>query len=239
MKRIFTVVIVLLLLAAGTAWYFVSYRMDAMIKQQLETAASTSLGTVVSVGRVSTSIKDGSLSIANVTVANPPGFRNENAFSLNGIEAKVDYASRDIKQLVIENPEIVIEELHGDTNFSRMLAALNQEKPASEPAPGGVEEPVIVIRHFRMNASRAAFESESLDRYTEIKVDEIELSDLKGTPTEISKVIATKILQTVTQEAAMEILKTQTKKKLKKTQDKVTNKLKDLLGTKDDDDAEN
>lgn len=239
MKKFFGVILVLLILIAGIAWYFVSFRMDAMIKEQIETVGSLSLRGAVSVGEVSTSIKNGSLTISNVTVANPPGFRNKNALSLNGIEASVDYASLDIKRLLIDSPEIVIEEKGGETNFSRMLAAMKKSGPASEPAQGDSVEPVIVIRHFRMNASRAAFESASLDRYTDIKIDAVELNDLKGTPTEISKVIAAKIVQVVTQEAAVEMLKAEANQQFKKAQGKVTSKLKSLLGSDDDDDPDN
>jgi hypothetical protein len=237
MKKLFTVLIVLLLLAGGAAWYFVTFRMDAMIEHQIETVGAASLGTAVSVGEVRTSIKDGSLSISNVTVANPPGFRNKNAFSLNNIEAAVDYGNLDIKRLVIEEPEIIIEEMGGETNFSRMLEAMDQgaDEPDSAPSAGSEKEPVIVIRHFRMNASRAAFESESLDRYTDIKVDAVEMNDLKGTPSELSKVIAAQILKEVTREAATEMLKAQAKKQFDKTSEKVTDKLKGLLGSDEED----
>lgn len=71
MKKALTVLIVLLLLVGGAAWYFVTYRMDAMIEKQIETGGLISFGTRVSVGDVSTSIKDGTLTISEVTVANP------------------------------------------------------------------------------------------------------------------------------------------------------------------------
>jgi len=236
MKKIFAILIFLLLVVGGAAWYFINFRMDSLIEERIETVGSLSLGTSVSVGSVKTSIKDGSLNISSVTVANPPGFKNKDAFTLNGIEAAVDYGSLDVKRLVIENPEIVIEELGGQTNFSLMMAALDQENSDSgtSPAPAGVEEPVIVIRHFRMNGSRAAFESESLNRYTDIKIDAIELNDLKGTPTELSKVIAARILKEISREAATEMLKAQAKKQFKDTKVNVSKKLKDLLGDDDE-----
>jgi hypothetical protein len=53
-----------------------------------------------------------------------------------------------------------------------------------------------------MNESRAAFESESLDRYSDLEVDAIELNNIKGTPSEVANVIATEIIQEVTREAA-------------------------------------
>jgi len=225
MKKTITILLVLLLVVAGGVWYFVTYRMDAMIANKIETAVSMSLGTRVSIGTVKTDIKGGSLSISNVTIANPSGFRNENAFILNGIEAAVDYANLDIKRVVIDRPEIVIEEMGGVTNFSLMMAQLEAENssvpdsdpdssPDSAPAEGSREEPVIVVRHFRMNESRAVFESKSLDKYSDLKVDAIELNNIKGTPTEVANVIATEIIQEISREAAVELFKAKASEKI-------------------------
>jgi hypothetical protein len=235
MKKVFAVLFVFLLLAAGVTWYFVTFRMDAMIQERIEMAGTSSLGAQVKVGHVKTNIKDGSLTISSVTVANPPGFKNPNAFSLNGIEAAVDYSNLEIRRVVIDNPEIVIEELGGETNFSKMMDALERSGAASGGPETGSEEPVIVIHHFRMNESRAAFESESLDSYANIEVDAVELNDLRGTPTELSNTIARAILKEVSQEAATQMLKAQAKKHLGDAEVKVSEKLKDLFGKGDKD----
>jgi hypothetical protein len=201
--------------------------MDSMIEQKIETMASASLGTRVSVGGVKTDIKGGSLTISNITIANPPGYNNENAFSLNGIEAAVDYANFDIKRVVIDKPEIVVEEKGGKTNFDQILAGMEKQESAppaeSEPSADGQEEQIIVIRHFRMNGSRASFESESLDHYSDLKVGGVELSNLKGTHSEISKVITNEIIKEITQAAAIELVKA-----------KASEKLDDLLGRNKD-----
>jgi hypothetical protein len=218
MKKAITILLVLILLVGGGIWYFVAFRMDSMIASQIETAASASLGTQVTVGTVTTDIKGGTLTISNVTIANPPGFNNENAFSLNGIEAVVDYSNYDIKRVVIDEPEIVIEELGGETNFSRMKAGIEKQgsepDPDSDPAADGKEEPIIVIHHFRMNESRGSFESESLDTYSNLKIDAIELSNIKGTPSEVTNLIATKIINEITKEAAVELLKAKASEKI-------------------------
>jgi len=243
MNKILTYLLVLLLVGAGGVWYFVTFRMDSMIEKQIESSASVSLGTQVSVGTVKTDIKGGSLTISNVTIANPPGFRNENAFSLNGIEAAVDYANLDIKRVVIEKPEIVIEEMGGETNFSRIQAALSKQgsepAPESEPAAEGREETIIVVRHFRMNETRASFESESMEHYSDLKVDAVELSNIKGTPSEVAEVIASAIIQEIASEAAMELLKAQARKQFDKTEKKISDKLKSLLGNDDEEDSGN
>ncbi len=216
MKKAISILLVLLLLVGGGVWYFVSFRMDSMVASNIESRASASLGTQVTVGTVKTDIKGGSLTISNITIANPPGFRNKNAFSLNDIEAAIDYSNYDIKRLVIDKPEIVIEELGGETNFSRIKAGIESQgsEPESEPAADGKEEPIFVIHHFRMNDSRASFESESLDKYSNLEIDAIELSNIKGTPSELSKIIFNKIINEVAKEAAIELLKAKASEKI-------------------------
>ena len=216
MKKVITILVVLLLVVGGGVWYFTAFRMDSMIQNRIESLASTSLGTQVSVGGVETDIKGGALTISNITIANPPGFNNRNAFSLNGIEAVIDYSNFEIKRLVIDNPEIVIEEKDGETNFSRMMAGLEKQEsdPEPEPAADGKEEPIIVVHFFRMNESRAAFESKSLDHYSDLKIDAVELTDIKGTRTEVGKVIANAIIKEITREAATEMLKAKASEKL-------------------------
>jgi hypothetical protein len=220
MKKALILLLGLVVVIAGAAWYFVAFKMDATIERTIEKHASASLGTQVSVGRVESDIKGGSLSISNITIANPPGYKNSNAFSLNDIEAAVDYANFDIKRIVINKPEIVIEEMGGKTNFDQILASLNQGESSSEtdaepgPAAEGEEEQIYVIRNFRMNESRASFESESLDRYSNLEVDAIEIKNIKGTRSEVSKIIASEIISEITKEAATEMLKAKASEKI-------------------------
>jgi hypothetical protein len=234
-KKFLLVLVAILLIVGVGVWYFVSFRLDGMIEQQIEEIGSRSFGTRVSVGAVKTDIRNGSLQISEITVANPPGFRNPTAFSLNNIEAAVDYSSRDIRRVVIEKPEIVIEEMGGETNFSKMLEELESQDSGSADSAG--DEPVIFVRHFRMNESRAAFESESLDRYTDVEVDAVELRDIRGTPSEVAKVIAAEVLNEIVSDAATELLKAQARKQFEDVEEKVSDKLRGLLGGDDDSDG--
>jgi hypothetical protein len=232
MKKVLLVLAILVLILAVGIWYFVSYRLDGVIQHKIEQAGTASLGTSVHVGSVKTDIRAGSLEISDITVANPPGFRNPNAFSLKNIEAAVDYGNLEVRRVVIDNPEIVIEELGGETNISKMLKTL-EAAPTDSGEPGG-GEPVIVVRHFRMNQSRAAFESELLNRYSDVEIDAVELNDIRGTPTEVAKAIGAKVLKEVVSDAATEMLKAQAHKKFKDVEDRVSDKLKEVLGGDDD-----
>lgn len=236
MKKFVVTLLLLALIVAAGAWYFVSFRLDNLIETRIEQAGAQSFGTRVSVGTVETSIRDGSLRISNISVANPPGFSEANAFSMNNIEAAVDYGSRDIKRLVIDNPEIVIEEVGGTTNFAQMLAELEAAEPSAGADNGN--EPVIVIRHFRMNESRAAFASATFDRHSTVEIDAVELHDLRGTPTEIARIIAREVLDEVKAEAAREVLKAQAGEKYEEVEKKVGDALKDLFGGDDEEDSD-
>ena len=213
MKKVFVTILVLLLLLGIAAWYFVSFRLDGVIKQQIEQVGSQTMGTSVSVGSVTTDLKNGSLIISRVTVANPPGYKNENALTLNGIEAAVDYKSLDIRRIIVDKPEIVIEEKDGESNFTDLLAGM-EDSPEPAPAEEGAEPPILVIHHFRMNESRAAFESVSLDHYSDLKVKAIEVKNVEGTPPEVAKVITREIVEEIVSAAAIEILKAQASKKI-------------------------
>lgn len=213
MKKVLVTILVLLLLLGIAAWYFVSFRLDGVIKQQIEQVGSQTLGTAVTVGSVTTDLKNGSLTISRITVANPPGYKNNNAFTLNGIEAAVDYKTLDIKRIIVDKPEIVIEEKNGASNFTELLAGM-EDSPEPAPAEEGAEQPVLVIHHFRMNESRASFESVSLDHYSDLKVKAIEVQNVKGTPAEVTEVISTKVVEEIVSAAAMELLKAKASEKI-------------------------
>ena len=214
MKKALGIVLLVLLIIGGAVWYFTAFKLDGVIKQQIEQVGSNTLGTAVSVGSLKTDLKNGSVTISSITVANPPGYKNANAFSLNGIEAAVDFQTLEIKRVIIDQPEIVIEEKNGDSNFSELLANMESQAAEPEPVTEGEEPPVIVIRHFRMNESRAAFESESLEHYSDLKIGDVELKNVQGTPTEVANVITEEVLEKVVSAAALELLKAKASEKI-------------------------
>jgi len=216
MKKILIVLLVLVLLAGGALWYFMTYRMDDFIAQQIEKIGTETLATQVTVGEVVTDLGGGSLTISDITVANPAGFSNPNAFTLRGIEAVVNYQTLEIRRIIVDKPEIVIEERDGATNFTALLAGMERGSDTPESAEDSAPPPVLTIDLFRMNESRAAFESTTLDRASNITVDEVELIGLRGTPPEVAEAIVREILDEVVSAAALELLKTKATEKLEK-----------------------
>ena len=242
MRKTFFTFGAIVVVAAAIAIYFVMFRFDSVLETRIERAATLAMGSHVEVHGVKTSLRDGTLTVQEVSVANPPGFENPYAARLNSLEAAVDYEHREIKRLVIDKPEFIIEEVGGETNFGQILAALEAGAGSGAPAAEGTEtgtqneEPVIVIRHFRINETRAAFQSRSLDRFTDVNVEAIEMNDLRGTPTELAQLIAREVVSELSSEAATEVIKAKASKQFDETSGAVSNTIRDLLG-KDKDDA--
>ncbi|MDZ4730162.1 MAG: hypothetical protein SH820_09510 [Xanthomonadales bacterium] len=236
MHKLFMTLGLIMLVGAGFAWYFVNVRMDSMIESRLERAATVSLGNHVEVGGVETDLRKGTLTVREISVANPPGYKNPYAMRFTGVEAAVDYDNLEIKRVVLDRPEFLIEELGGTTNIQQMLDALESGGSVVSAADPSQPEPVIVIRHFRIDQARAGFESGSLDRYTELKVDAIEMHDLKGTPTELANQIGKEVLEQLKSDAAMALLEAQALKKAGDLGDQLSNSLGKIFG--DDEAAE-
>lgn len=233
MKKVFGVLGLILLLGVGAAWYFIAVRMDTMIESRLERAATTSIGSHVEVGGVETNLREGSLTVREITVANPPGFENPFAMRFKQVEAAVNYDGLEVRRVSIDSPEFYIEEQGGVTNMELLLQAI-ESAPVEEAPTDSTAEPEIVIQHFRVDATRASFESRSLDRFTEIKVDAVELYDLRGTPSELSRVIARAMLKELSKVAGMELLKSGARKKADELGDKLSGSLKSIFGGSDD-----
>lgn len=237
MKKVFLTLGVIVLVAAGLAWYFVTYRLDSLLESRIEKTATVAIGSQVQVHGVRTDIRNGTLEIGEISVANPPGFDNPDALRLAGVDAAVDYDSLEIRHLTIGKPEFLIEERGGVTNYQKLLDAIKANRPPPDAEAG--PEPEIMIRHFRIDGTRATLESHTLDRYTDVEVDPIEMYDLRGTPSELAEQIARQVVGDLSSRAARAMLKEQAKKKIGDVGEKVTGKLRDLLGGGDEEDADN
>ncbi len=243
MRKVFFTLGAIMLVAVAAAVYFVMFRLDGVVETRIEKVASMAFGSRVEVGGVRTNLRDGTLTVEQISVANPPGFENPYAVRLNAVEAAVDYDGLEVKRVVIANPEFYVEEHDGKTNFDQMLQAL--DAATGDPADSGPgdaatkAEPVIVIRHLRVDETRAAFESHTFDRYTDMHIDAIEMNNLRGTPSQLAGEIARKVVGELNSEASSELLKARAQKKVDDIQQKVNDKLRDLLGDETDEDPAN
>ncbi len=130
MRRVFFTLGALMLVAAAAAVYFIIFRLDSVVETRIEKAATMAFGSRVEVGGVRTNLRDGTLTVDQISVANPPGFENPYAVRLNTVQAAVDYQGLEIKRVEIKNPEFYVEERDGKINFDLMLQALDSGSSA-------------------------------------------------------------------------------------------------------------
>ena len=82
-------IVLAIAIAIGVAYYTAS-KLDGYVKRSIENYATQSLGTKVTVGEVTTSLRQTRAGITNLEVANPPGFAGTHAFKAGLIEIKLN-----------------------------------------------------------------------------------------------------------------------------------------------------
>ena len=115
--------------------------LDAIVKEEIERRGSALTQTDVRVGGVTVSLRDGTASLQNLSVANPPGFTAPYAFELGGISVRIALHSLLSDPLVIEEiridaPRVTCELASGGkSNIERIRHAT--EHPGEPATPGG------------------------------------------------------------------------------------------------------
>ena len=109
------VVLLLLLVAAGTALYYSQSRVSSLVEAALgiEVAAeellTRAVGTEVTIESIDVALADGELSILGLTVANPAGFHTPHALEADEVRVAMELASllEDtvvVREIVVEKP---------------------------------------------------------------------------------------------------------------------------------------
>lgn len=93
MKKILIGVAVVIVLAIGVAFYLTLSNIDTLVKHIIETQGSQATLTKVRVKSVHIELTKGSGTIQGLTVANPPGFSQPDAFTLGEIATRIDIDS--------------------------------------------------------------------------------------------------------------------------------------------------
>ncbi len=120
MKKPVITVAVVLVVAAGLGWNFLS-NLDRYVAKTIEVEGTRAMGTEVRVANVSIQLRNGTASISGLTIANPEGYTHPYAFELNEISVEIDYDTLEVVRIHVQEPKIVAEAKGLDTNFSDIL----------------------------------------------------------------------------------------------------------------------
>lgn len=253
MKKVLIVVAIILALVVGGFWYLIS-NAGVLIKQQIEQQGSAYLGTSVVVANVDLALSDGRLTISGLQVANPEGYSDQIAFSLNELTFDLGTLVEEpytIQTVSINAPEILYEVDESgkgnllvlkDTLMSKLPAS---EEPPAEQAPGA--NPLVIVEDVSVSNVRLKLDFEKIntgDLNIEQKAYEVTLPTFSagsvgkpnGLPADqVGGAIVSKMLDNVIAQAKEEAKKRaveEAKKKAKEKLDEEKDKLLDKAGDK-------
>ncbi|HEX5132156.1 MAG TPA: AsmA family protein [Candidatus Krumholzibacteria bacterium] len=137
--------VVLLLGIVGIGVYLYN-NINPIVKSAIEKNGSAILGTDVSVGSVSISLKSGRGTIRDIRVKNPEGFDSGDVFTLDEITVDIHVASLNKDPIVIDeiriaapNANVVLDE-QGRSNIAVIKAAADRYQAASAKHPAGKQD---------------------------------------------------------------------------------------------------
>ena len=209
MKKILVVFfIVLLMVIAGAVYYLVS-NLDAIIEAAIEEFGSDAVKTSVEVEKVETWLTAGTAVITGLNVANPEGFSMPHAFSLDEIAVDINLEQTDQETIAIDLIKIVAPRVYYEINEQRK-GSLNilkdnlgtadaspVDSPSDAAGTSGSQQAAMKIAIARFNFSDASLHAKivPLDNKTyDLKLPSLVLTDLSGTPEQISRQVLDKLI---------------------------------------------
>lgn len=139
----------LIILIIVVVFYFVLSSLDSLIIAAVEKYGSEITQTDVRLNEAEVSVTSGEGALRGLSVANPEGFKSENAFRLGEIGLKLDVGTVTadpivIKEIVVSAPEVVYEVGPKGANLNTIHRNINaytaKEKAEEKRAPDGDEK---------------------------------------------------------------------------------------------------
>lgn len=217
MKKMVLGAVLFLVISFGFAVYYVLSSLDGMVKTAIETYGSQATETTVLVDSVQIVLKDGSGAIRGLTVGNPQGFATPQAFSLGQVATQIDLKSLSeevtvIEHIIVQAPEVFFElNEAGETNLGvlkqNLSSASSGTSASSSANRDSGAEPKYIIRKLLFTDGNIHARAVALNQDYELKLPQIEMSNLGGKNGATPKQIAEQVLKTLTDRSLAEVQK--------------------------------
>lgn len=207
MKKAILGVFVLLIIAVAGGVYYVVTNLDSIVKTAIEKYGSETAQTAVKVDNVLIKLTEGSASINGLTIANPDGFSLPYAFSLGQIATDIDVekTTKDLVALELINvsaPQVFYEinaDRQGSLNVLKdNLGASSVDASASDDSPSESTQSAPIKLHiarFLLDDAKLHAKIAPLkDKTYNLKLPTLELTDLNGTPEQVSNQILSQLI---------------------------------------------
>ncbi|MCP3964971.1 MAG: hypothetical protein GY750_10785 [Lentisphaerae bacterium] len=211
-----------LLIVLAVAVVVVFTYLDTIVAGGIRKFGSDALGTKVSVGNVYISILNGDLKISGLTIANPDGYLNPEAFKMGTLDVDMDINSifSDtiiIKKIAISDMKIDYEPtIKGGSNLkdlqnnvAKYAAKGKKAKPeVKEPAKPGEKAPEgkkkkVIIEEFVINDGTVQVSSKLLNQSASVTLSKFEMEDIgkkNNDPVVVFNEVFTKLLEQISKD---------------------------------------
>jgi len=224
------IVAVIAIVAAG-AYLFINA--GSIVEKVIERVGTDATGTSVQVGSLDLNLGERTAAIHEFTVANPNGFTDPNAFSLNEISVQVESVSADLivlREVVVDSPRVFYEIAEGGTNIDVIRAnidAYQQQLGGVGGSGGGGSETKIIIDRLRFTGGEVLARGGG----QEVNVDlpPLTLTDIgRSSGGETAGQVAAQIADRLTQHVAETVARSEIERRL--GLDGVLDRVRDIFG---------
>ena len=192
LKMLAIVLVLGIAVAIGVA-YYASGRLDGYIKESIEKYVSQSLGTKVTVGKVSLSVQKTTATITDLQIANPPGFTGDSAFKAGVIEITLNPKESNLRSVIIDRvllsqPTVHYVKTKETDNFSVLqknaenyLQATKKEGAATKPTAESKEskQPRILIKKLDIEGANLTYhDMRILSADVNLKLNDIHIKNI-------------------------------------------------------------
>lgn len=210
MKKLIIVFFISLIIAVAGGIYYLVTNLDSLIEAAVEKFGTEAITTPVEVDRVATRLSQGSASIHGVTIANPDGFSLPHAFSLDEISVAVNLLKTGNEQIAIDLINIVSPQVFYEINAQRQgsLNVLKDKLGGGTPSASGTgtaaeKSPDSQAEALKIDIARFSFSDASLhakivpldNKTYDLKLPTLVLTNLSGTPEQISRQVLDKLIE--------------------------------------------
>ena len=209
MRKTLIATIVVLIVAVVGALFYVFSNLDAIVEAAIEQYGTEAVKTSVQVEGVAIKLTEGAATIQGLTVANPGGFSLPHAFYLGEIGVDINLEKTDQELIAIDTILIAAPQVFYEINAERQASLniladnLGSDSGASsstsapdEPSTAGQTPSVrLDIARFELQDASLRAKLVPLDNKTyDLKLPALVMTDLQGTPEQISKQVLDRLV---------------------------------------------
>ena len=186
MKIVFRIVLVLILLLI-IAGVVVFTHLDGIIKSEVQTQATNSLNLNTTLDSAHLALFGGELSLNNLQVASPQGFKADHMVGFDKLKVAVNYSQlrKDpihIQTIAIDAPKLTIEQQDGKMNFKAAMDQMPKTPQSSSNKGGDRQEgqPIhLIIDDLQINNAEVTLQGiQGLDKPMTVPIPSLEMKNI-------------------------------------------------------------